>query len=136
MNPRKHSPRVAGSGTMTKFAFVGFETAEDALEGFRNSFNQKFKNDMYIVVRFRRIGKGEVNAVKEEVVKNAKMVAEAPKRKAEETSPTKGAQKKEEAKKSKQIKLEPKEEEDDDDEEEDDDEEDIEDSEDEDEVKI
>jgi len=129
MNPRKHNPRVTGAGTATKFAFVGFETAEAALEGFKMCFNKKFVNDKFIVVRFRRVGKSEISAGKEE-----KKVEGAAKRKAEdESTPVVKGQpaKKDDAKKSKLIKDEPKEvadsDEEEDDDEEDDDEDDDED---------
>lgn len=134
MNPRKHNPRVTGAGTATKFAFVGFDTADAALEGFKMCFNRKFVNDKFIVVRFRRVGKSEVSAVKSEGDKKPVVATEgAGKRKAEESSPIKGQPLKKEdasAKKSKLIKVEPKDEDDED--EDDDDDEDEEDDDDDD----
>jgi hypothetical protein len=120
MNPRKHNPRVTGSGTATKFAFVGFETADAAFEGFKMCFNKKFVNDKFIVVRFRRVSKGDVKVEKKPADATA-----AVKRKAEDAAPAVKGQplKKEDAKKSKLIKEEPEEDEDDDDDDDDDDEE-------------
>lgn len=143
MNPRKHNPRVTGAGTATKFAFVGFETAEAALQGFKMCFNKKFINEKFIVVRFRRVGKDEVNAAKKTTDNAAAAAVAAPvegagKRKAEEVSPVKKGQPLKKDDKSKLIKLEPKvelEEDSDDDDEEDDDEDDLEDSDDDDGVR-
>lgn len=49
MSPKKHNPR---SGTPSKFAFVGFETAEAALEGFQLSRELEKSQNAHIPVPF------------------------------------------------------------------------------------
>lgn len=121
MSPKKHNPKA---GTPSKFAFVGFETAEAALEGFQLSYNKKFINGKFILVRFRRLSKGEVMSAKNATAQTEKKAGEATpsaaatKRKAEEV---KAPVKKEEPKKAKQIKVEPQAEDDDEDDEDDED---------------
>jgi len=66
LNPRKHNPRVQGGATAassassaTKFAFVSFATAEEALTAFKGAFNRVFKGGRGLVLRFRRVSKAE-----------------------------------------------------------------------------
>jgi len=116
MNPKKHNPRVAATGSGTKFCFVGFDTAEDALAAFKTSFNKEFKGGKFLVMRFRRVARNEIK-------KEAAAAATPAKRKAEDKQ-----EKTADNKKSKVVKEEPKEEVADDDEDEDDDEDDDEDA--------
>jgi len=55
MNPRRHNPKINVTG---KFAFVAFETAEDALEAFTSN-NSTVVEGKSLVMRFRRVAQNE-----------------------------------------------------------------------------
>jgi hypothetical protein len=73
---KKHSPKL---GNPTKFAFLNFETAEDALSSFKENYSALLSGNS-IVMRFRRVTTSEmVKAAKAAPVVSAKKAEPKPK---------------------------------------------------------
>jgi len=77
-NPRKHNPKI---GTSTKFCFVAFESANDALAALKDNYNATLSGNT-IVMRFRRVSQKELKALEAPKVAPAKpaQVKETPKK--------------------------------------------------------
>jgi hypothetical protein len=106
--PRKHNPKL---GSSTKFAFISFDSAADALQSFKESY-QAVLNGNSIVMRFRRVAAKELHHIKE--------AAAAPVEQKKAPVAAKGP-----AVKKGPVKAEPESDDDDDDEESDDEDEEV-----------
>jgi hypothetical protein len=124
LNPRKHNPRVSGGGSGTKFCFVSFATAEEALSAFKGNFNKVFKGGKGVVLRFRRVSKSEAAQAKAEAKKGDVAVVKSDVKK-EVVAKKEAASPAKKAKQAKPIKEEPKDDDDEDDDDDDEDEEEM-----------
>jgi len=79
-NPRRHNPKLKSP---TKYAFVSFDEASEALEAFRTSYNKQVgsgDDKICLILRYRRVSFQEINKTNLEIAQKAK-AAEAEKSK-------------------------------------------------------